>query len=333
MTQNFDSTSASIALASGDAFPAIGLGTWKIPDDIVPGLIQDAVKIGYRHFDCACDYGNEPAVGAGLKAAFDSGICSREDLWITSKLWNTYHDPKHVRAACERSLSDLGLDRLDLYLVHFPVALDYVDFDLRYPPGWFHDPDNSEPAMKPVSVPYADTWGAMEELQCAGLVKNIGVCNLNISLLRDVLSYASIRPAVPQVEIHPYLTQQKLVRYCHQENIAVTAFSPFGAGSYVPLSMADADESLHEDPAIKNIAAAHSRTTGQIALRWAVQRGTVPIPKTQTLIHLEENFRIFDFTLSDDDMDQIDALNRNRRFNDPGEFCEAAFNTFYPIFD
>jgi D-xylose reductase len=187
--------------------------------------------------------------------------------------------------------------------------------------------------MKPVRIPYADTWGAMEELQRAGLVKNIGVCNLNISLLRDVLSYASIRPAVHQVELHPYLTQQRLLRYCQQENIAVTAFSPFGAGSYVPLNMAGADESLHDDETVKAIAAAHDRTTGQIALRWAVQRGTVAIPKTQTLLHLEENFRIYDFTLSDEDMAKIDALNRDRRFNDPGDFCEAAFNTFYPIFD
>jgi D-xylose reductase len=333
MTQNFDSDTASFTLANGDKFPALGLGTWKIPDDLVPGLIQDAIKIGYCHFDCACDYGNEPAVGAGLKQAFDSGIASRDDLWITSKLWNTYHDPKHVRAACERSLSDLGLDQLDLYLVHFPVALEYVDFEKNYPPGWFNDPDAESPAMKPVAIPYADTWGAMEELQRAGLVKNIGVCNLNISLLRDVLSSASIAPAVHQVEIHPYLTQQRLVRFCHENNIAVTAFSPFGAGSYVPLSMAGADESMHDDPVIKAIAEAHDRTTGQIALRWAVQRGTVPIPKTQTLIHLEENFRIFDFALSDNDMAQLEGLNRNRRFNDPGEFCEAAFNTFYPIFD
>ncbi len=333
MSLSIDPTHTSVTLASGDQFPSIGLGTWKIPDDVVPGLIQDAIKIGYRHFDCACDYGNEAAVGEGIKQAIDASLCKREDLWITSKLWNTYHEAKHVRAACEKSLSDLGLDYFDLYLVHFPVALEYVDFDKSYPPGWFNDPDAAEPAMKPIKVPYSETWGAMQELQRAGLAKNIGVCNLNTSSLRDILSYASIPPAVNQVEIHPYLIQERLVRFCQENDIAVTAFSPFGAGSYVPLSMAGAEESMHEDATLKAIAAAHDRTTGQIALRWAVQRGTVPIPKTQTLIHLEENFRIFDFTLSEDEMTQIDDLNRNRRFNDPGHFCEAAFNTFYPIFD
>lgn len=333
MSQRIDPSHTTVTLASGDHFPSIGLGTWKIPDDVAAGLIQDAIKIGYRHFDCACDYGNEAAVGEGIKQAIDTGLCKREDLWITSKLWNTYHQAEHVRAACEKSLNDLGLDYFDLYLVHFPVALEYVDFDERYPPGWFNDPKAAQPAMKPIKVAYSETWGAMEELQRTGLAKNIGVCNLNTSLLRDILAYASIAPAVNQVEIHPYLTQQLLVRFCQENDIAVTAFSPFGAGSYVPLHMAKAEESMHQDATLKAIAAAHERSTGQIALRWAVQRGTVPIPKSQTLIHLEENFRIYDFTLSDDEMAKIDGLNRDRRFNDPGVFCEAAFNTFYPIFE
>lgn len=320
-------------MSDGGQFPTIGLGTWKIPDEILPALIPDAVKIGYRHFDCACDYGNEVAVGEGIKNAIDSGSSSRDDLWITSKLWNTYHHPDHVRLACEKTLSDLGLDELDLYLIHFPVTLAYVPIEERYPPGWFFDPEAANPAMKPEKIPVSDTWGAMEGLVDAGLVKRIGICNFTTSGIRDLKSYARIQPSVLQVEMHPYLTQQNLLRYCKEEDIAVTAFSPFGASSYVPLNMAGESESLFDDGEMKAIAVAKDKSIGQVALRWAIQRGTVPIPKTQTVGHLKENFDIYSFELSEDEMSRIDALNRNRRFNDPAEFGEAAFNTFYPIFD
>jgi D-xylose reductase len=319
--------------SDGGLFPSVGLGTWKIPDAVLPDLIPAAVDLGYRHFDCACDYGNEEAVGEGLKRSLSAGACTRDDLWITSKLWNTYHHPDHVRAACERNLADLGLDELDLYLIHFPVTLAYVPFEERYPPGWFFDPEAESPAMKPVRVPLADTWGAMEGLVEAGLVKRIGVCNFGTALIRDLQSYARIQPSVLQVEMHPYLTQQKLLRFCQEENITVTAFSPFGASSYVPLNMAGANESVLDDPEVIAIAGDLGKTPGQVVLRWAIQRGTVTIPKTQTVAHLRDNIELFDFELGNGEMTRLDRLDRNRRFNDPAEFGEAAFNTFYPIFD
>jgi D-xylose reductase len=319
--------------SDGGLFPSVGLGTWKIPDAVLPDLIPAAVDLGYRHFDCACDYGNEKAVGEGLKRSLSAGACTRDDLWITSKLWNTYHHPDHVRAACERNLADLGLDELDLYLIHFPVTLAYVPFEERYPPGWFFDPEAESPAMKPVRVPLADTWGAMEGLVEAGLVKRIGVCNFGTALIRDLQSYARIQPSVLQVEMHPYLTQQKLLRFCQEENITVTAFSPFGASSSVPLNMAGANESVLDDPEVIAIAGDLRKTPGQVVLRWAIQRGTVTIPKTQTVAHLRDNIELFDFELGNGEMTRLDRLDRNRRFNDPAEFGEAAFNTFYPIFD
>jgi len=323
----------TVMLADGGVFPTLGLGTWKIPRDLTPTVVRDAVRLGYRHFDCACDYGNEPQVGVGLTAALNDGLCKRDDLWVTSKLWNTYHEPQHVRTACERSLRDLQLEVLDLYLVHFPIALAFVPFEERYPPEWFHDPKAERPAMKPIKVPYSETWGAMEELVRDGLVKRIGVCNLNISMLREVLSYCSIRPAVHQVEMHPYLTQPRLKRYCKEEGIAVTAFSPLGADSYISIGMASADERVLDESVVTTTAAKHGKTAAQIVLRWAIQRGSVAIPKTQSIARLEENLAIYDFALSDDEMHQIDSLDYHRRFNDPAEFCEKAFNTFYPIFD
>lgn len=324
---------ATLTLASGDQLPAVGLGLWKIPTPQTADLVQTAVRAGYRHFDAACDYGNEAEAGAGFRAAIQAGACRRDELWITSKLWNTYHKSEHVRPACERSLRDLGVDYLDLYLIHFPIALEYVSPEVRYPPEWFYDPAAKDPRMKPAAVPLAETWRAMEELVTAGLVKNIGVCNFGCSLVRDLLSYARIRPAVLQVELHPYLTQERLLRYCREERIAVTGFSPLGASSYLSLNMAKPDESVLEQPVVKQAAARLDKTPAQVVLRWGVQRGTAVVPKTTHPARLAENLAIFDFELSADEMRAISALDRGRRFNDPGQFCEAAFNTFFPIYE
>jgi D-xylose reductase len=324
---------ATLRLANGDRLPAVGLGLWKTEPGKAAGAVEEAARCGYRHFDAACDYGNEAEAGTGLRQVLASGLCRREDLWITSKLWNTYHDPKHVRPALERSLKDLQLDFLDLYLIHFPIALKYVPIEKRYPPGWFCDPESPLPHMEPARVPIAETWRAMEDLVRAGLVRNIGVCNFNISLLRDLLSYADIAPAVLQVEMHPFLTQEKLLRFCHEQGIAVTAFSPLGAASYYSLRMAGEGESALEQTVVQVAAKQHAKSSAQILLRWGVQRGTAVIPKTTRSERLRENLNIFDFELSPDEMNAITALNRNRRFNDPGVFCEKAFNTFFPIYE
>lgn len=313
--------------------PQLGLGTWKIDRNRCAEVVVAAAEMGYRHFDCACDYGNEAEVGQGLARVVQQQICRREDLWVTSKLWNTYHRPEHVRPACERSLGDLGLESLDLYLIHFPVALKYVPFDQRYPPGWFYDTAAARPQMEYDPVPLRETWQAMEQLVEAGLVRNIGVCNFNVALLRDLLTYAEVRPSVLQVELHPYLTQEKLLRYCESERVAVTAFSPFGAQSYFSLKMAEERESLLAHPDVQAIAGETGRTAAQVLLRWAVQRGTIVIPKASSAEHLRENAAIFDVTLNNQQMDRLSALNRNRRFNDPGDFCETAFHTFFPIYE
>ena len=313
--------------------PAVGLGLWKIPNAAVGRLIEQAIQLGYRHLDSACDYGNEAEAGAGIERALAAGFCRREDLWVTSKLWNTFHEPKHVRPALERTLRDLRLDYLDCYLIHFPIALAYVAPETRYPPGWFFDPEADFPCMKSVRVPLADTWGAMEALVDAGLVRQIGVCNYGVSLLRDLQATARIQPAVLQVEMHPRLAQKKLLRYCQETGVAVTAFSPLGAPSYVPLGMATASESLLKHAAIIEIAAVVSRSPAQVLLRWGIQRGTAVIPKTSRPERLAENLAIFDFELSAEQMAVITGLDRHQRFNDPGVFCEQAFNTFFPIYD
>lgn len=326
-------TSPTLLLNTGSQMPLIGLGLWKIAPDTVSDAVVEAIRAGYRHLDSACDYGNEKEVGLGIRRAIDEGLCTRADLWITSKLWNTFHAKEHVQPALERSLEDLGLEYLDLYLVHFPVALAHVPFETRYPPEWVHDPEADLPVMVESGISLEETWHAMEALVARELVHSIGVCNYSVALLRDLMNYARIPPAVLQIESHPYLTQEKLLRFCREQDIAVTAFSPLGALSYVELDMASGADAVIAQSAVKEIAERVDRTPAQVVLRWGIQRGTAIIPKTSKPARLRENAALFDFTLSDDDMAAISALDRGQRFNDPGVFAEAAFNTFYPIYE
>ncbi|MCA9438334.1 MAG: aldo/keto reductase, partial [Candidatus Omnitrophica bacterium] len=172
----------TLKLTSGRQLPTVGLGLWKIGRQAAADVVEQAIEIGYRHLDSACDYGNEAEVGEGIKRSLDSGAVKREDLWVTSKLWNTYHRAEHVRPALERTLSDLKLDYLDLYLIHFPIAQKFVPFEKRYPPDWFFDPEAANPRIELDPVPVQETWRAMEQLVTEGLVREIGVCNFGCSL-------------------------------------------------------------------------------------------------------------------------------------------------------
>jgi diketogulonate reductase-like aldo/keto reductase len=173
--------------------PQVGLGCWKIPNDVCADIVYNAIKVGYRCIDEAADYGNEKEAGQGIKRALDEGIVKREDLFVTSKLWQTFHKKEHVKMACKKTLEDLGLEYVDLYLIHFPIALKFVPIETRYPPGWKYD---EESGMVEDPTPLAETWAAMEELVAEGLVKHIGLSNMGVGLIRDVCSYAKVKPAV-----------------------------------------------------------------------------------------------------------------------------------------
>ena len=318
---------------TGQLMPAVGLGLWKLDLDEVADTVYNAIKTGYRHLDSAADYGNEKQVGEGIARAIADGLCRREDLWITSKLWNTFHRQEHVQAACKKSLDDLGIEYFDLYLVHFPIALKYVDFNDRYPPEWIFNPGDEYPAMEPDAVPLSETWTAMEGLVENQLARKIGVCNYSAVLLHDLMSYARIKPAMLQIESHPYLTQEALIRTAQSYNIAVTAFSPLGALSYVSIDMATAGDSVLSEPVVIKAAERAGATPAQVVLRWGMQRGTAVIPKTSKAERLMENLSLSNFSLTDDEMASISSLNQNRRFNDPGVFCEGAFGKFHSIYD
>lgn len=313
--------------------PTVGLGLWKVASADAKDVVRGAIAAGYRHLDSACDYGNEVGVGEGIQAALAEGLCTRDALWVTSKLWNTYHDPVHVEAACRRTLADLQLEYLDLYLVHFPIALRYVDFDQRYPPEWIFDPTAQPPRMETAPVPLHKTWQAMEALVDKGLVKHIGVCNYNSALIHDLMAYARIKPAMLQVELHPYLQQDALLRTAAQYDLPVTAFSPLGASSYVELNMAGQPDSVLLEPSVCAIAERLGKTPAQVVLRWGLQRGTAVIPKSNSEHRRAENLAVFDFALTQDDMQAINALDQGRRFNNPADFCEGAFNRFHAIYE
>lgn len=310
----------------GPADPLV-FGFWKVPQDVCAQVCYQAIRAGYRRLDCACDYGNEAQVGQGIARAIAEKLVTREELFVTSKLWNTFH--QHVALACEKSLQDLQLDYLDEYLIHFPISLEYVPIESKYPPEW----TNLEGKMVSIANDIGQTWKDMEVLVESGKCRNIGVCNFSTQLLRHILSICRIRPSTLQIELHPHNTQEKLVRFAHEQGLQVTAFSVFGASSYLELGMAQDDDVLMKDPVVLELAMKHNKTPAQILLRWAVQRHTLALSKTCNTERLCENRNIFDFYLSVWDMQALNGLNRNRRYNDPGDFCEPGMGTFYPIYE
>ncbi len=302
-------------------------GFWKVPKDKCAEVCYQAIRAGYRRLDCACDYGNEVQVGEGIARAIAEGLVTRSELFVTSKLWNTFH--QHVEMACQKSLEDLQLDYLDEYLIHFPISMEFVPIEAKYPPEW----TNLEGKMVPIANDIGQTWKDMEALVDAGKCRSIGVCNFSTQLLRHICSIARIRPSTLQVELHPQNSQEKLIRFAHEQGLRVTAFSVFGASSYLELNMAEEGDVLMNDPVVLKLAQQHNKTPAQILLRWAIQRQTLPLSKTCNAERMKENRAVFDFYLSVWDMEALNALNRNRRYNDPGVFCEPGMGTFYPIYE
>ncbi|MEO1367750.1 MAG: aldo/keto reductase [Acidobacteriota bacterium] len=297
-------------LPLGKGFPALGLGTWKSAPGDVGAAVKTAIDVGYRHIDCAAIYGNEAEIGDALKAYVADGSVSRDDLWITSKLWcDSHSDP---RAALEKTLADLRLERLDLYLIHWPISLR---------PGASF-PLEADDFIGRDELPLDELWRSMEALVDAGLTTHIGVSNFNADKLTSVLDGARIPPAVNQVEMHPYLQQPELLELCLRRGVALTAYSPLGSLDRPEHMKSDDEPNLLEDPVIGSVARDIGATPAQVLLAWAVQRGTSTIPKSTNPGRLAENLAAADLTLSDDAMAKIAALDRHRRYVD-GTFWAA----------
>ncbi|XP_075989311.1 aldo-keto reductase 1B-like [Anticarsia gemmatalis] len=306
-----------IILNNGRTCPVIGLGTWKSKPGEVTQAVKDAIDAGYRHIDCAHVYGNEKEVGEALKTKFAEGVIKREDIFITSKLWCTFHRPDLVEGAIKTTLENLGLEYLDLYLIHWPQA--FKEGDELFPMK-----DNK---IEGSSVDYVDTWKAMETLVQKGLSKSIGVSNFNKKQLERVLAAASIKPAMQQIEVHPWLNQQPLIDFCKSHDIAITAYSPLGSPDR-PFAK-PGDPVLLEEAKIKTIADKYGKSVAQVLIRYAIDRGLVVIPKSVTKSRIIQNFNVFDFQLSLDDIKELSSLECKGRVCSMGD----TYHPDYPFND
>jgi len=296
----------TLTLSNGAEIPAFGLGTWKSKPGEVRAAVLEAIRAGYRHVDCAWIYGNEPEVGEALSELFDGGEVARDDVWVTSKLWNDRHAPEDVEPALRETLDHLGLERLDLYLIHWPVALKKGVMVARSP--------DDQRSLE--DVPLTETWSAMEALVDAGLCRSIGVSNFSAVKLGRVLDAARIPPAMNQVEMHPYLAQDDLLTYCKDRGVAVTAYSPLGSRDRPASLKADDEPVLLEDPAIEVVAAKHDASPAQVLIAWALARGTAVIPKSVNAERIRQNLAATELTLDEEDLERIAELDRHRRYVD-----------------
>jgi len=289
---------------NGDTMPMIGLGTWKSKPNQVYQAVKEAIKIGYRHIDCAAVYGNEKEVGNALRESFDEGIISREDMWITSKLWNNAHKKEHVAAALQNTLTDLQLDYLDLYLIHWPVVLKP---DVVYP-------ESVNDFLSLNDVPIFETWQGMISCKKTGKTRHIGVSNFSINKLTALAAESDVAPELNQIELHPFLQQKKMLDYGKRNDVLLTAYAPLGSGDR-PAALKSAEEpSLLQNPIVVETGKNNHCTPAQVLIRWAMERGTSVIPKTVNPDRLAENFKALDISLSPEDMQSLASLDQHRRY-------------------
>ncbi|GAB4813893.1 hypothetical protein N2152v2_000939 [Parachlorella kessleri] len=294
--------------------PLVGLGTWtqNKPGEVVDA-VYTAIKVGYRHLDCAAAYNNEQEVGAGIKRAISEGIVTRPELWVTSKLNNPDHAPEGVDKVCRGSLDRLGLEYLDLYLMHWPLT------------------GNTGPKVDP---PLEDTWAAMEKLVHKGLCRTIGVSNFSIKKLEDLMSKSTIRPSVNQVEAHPYFRNEVLLAWCQEQGIHMTCYSPLGTPNTASYFNRQAPEVLKDEKVLK-VAKKLGKHPGEVVLRWGVQRGCSVIPKSTSEDHLRSNLAVLDWELSEDDFEALNSLETQCRMLDGNWFLkeEGPYKTLEDLWD
>ncbi|XP_063786682.1 aldo-keto reductase family 1 member C2-like [Pseudophryne corroboree] len=297
-----------VLLNDGNRIPAVGLGTFapETPKELVEEAVKVGLEVGYRHIDSALMYGIEAEVGRALKAKIADGTVKREDVFYTTKLWNNYHAPDKVRVGLEESLKIVELDYVDLFLIHTPVEFKPGD-DL------FPTDENGKPIYHNTDI--RDTWKAMEDCKDAGLTKSIGVSNFNHKQLERILTMPGLRckPACNQVECHLYLNQHKLLAFCKSHDITLMAYSVLGS-TRVENWYDQNSPVLLEDPVLNTIAKKHGRPPAQVAMRHMLQRGILILAKSFKPERIKQNFQVFEFELSEDEIKALDGRNQNLRY-------------------
>lgn len=292
-----------IILPNEVIMPALGLGTWKAQGQNLVQAILKAIEMGYRHIDTAMIYNNEVEVGQAIAMAVNMDLCSREDLFVTSKLWNDRHKPEEVLPALEASLDRLKLDYLDLYLIHWPIAFK----------SGVLLPESSEDYLPLSQAPLVDTWRAMQQAHRIGLTRAIGVSNFTVRHL-ELLKECDGMPAINQVEMHPLLTQNTLRDYCHKHGIALTAYAPLGSTDRASAMKSSDEPDLFEVTGIRAMAQKYKCTPAQLLIAYHISRGDSVIPKAVQTAHLSDNLEAAAIQLSPEDIGVISDLNKDYRF-------------------
>ena len=297
--------------------------TFLSPESECESAVETAIRAGYRLIDTASAYRNERAVGRAVKKCIDEGIVKREDVFITTKLWVTDWKKDNVAKAVSQSLKNLQMDYIDLLLIHQAGFLNLPEEEEKHrQQGDFYDYVGVPPKDPRYRLGYnldclKETWGAMENAVKEGKVRSIGVSNFSAKKVNDLLSFCSIPPAMDQVELHPYLQQWETMEALDKHGIKLTAYFPLGGAMTM-----GSDVSPMKDPVILEIAKNHNKTAAQVLIRWAIQRGTVCIPKSVHENRIKENFDVFDFELTPEEMEKIKSLDKRQRFADPtGLLC------------
>jgi diketogulonate reductase-like aldo/keto reductase len=294
-------------LSSGATVPAIGLGTFgsdHYSADEVATAVNQAVRLGYRHLDCAAVYGNEPEIGKVLQSLLNEGVVKRDELWITSNVWNNRH--RDVIGACKQSLADLKLEYLDLYLVHWP-------FPNHHDKGVTVDSRDPQPVTY-IHEPFMETWAAMERLLELGLVRHIGTSNMTIRKMELLLRDCRVKPVANEMELHPHFQQPEFFQYLKEKQIQPIGFCPIGSPGRPERDRTPEDTAPIEDPVIKDIAAAHGVHPAVICVKWAVQRGQIPIPFSVKPEKFMANIKgVIEDPLSEGEMERIRAIDKRNR--------------------